>query len=133
VDCQRLSRGTLFEENAVKVKPITEHAQQPVQMDGATGVKMRMLVGPQDGANVFHMRHFEVAPGGNTPHHQHDYEHEVLILKGEGLVKGEQGDRPCRPGDVVWMPPNEKHQFRNTGDMPFEFICLIPAPQDCTS
>lgn len=115
----------------MRIKPITEHEQNPVTLPGADGVRMRMLVGARDGARVFHMRHFEIEPGGQTPHHTHDYEHEVLILKGRGTVKSEQGDRPGRAGDVVWVPPNEKHQFQNVGGEPLEFICLIPAPQDC--
>lgn len=116
----------------MKVKPIVEHTQNDVKMEGAASVKMRMLVGPEDGAKVFHMRHFEVAAGGHTPHHAHDYEHEVLILKGSATVKSEAGDRPAKAGDVVWVPPNERHQFENAGDGPLEFICLIPAPRDCT-
>lgn len=115
----------------MKVKAINDHPQTDVTMAGADGAKMRMLIGPADGASNFHMRHFEVRPGGFTPHHQHDYEHEVLILKGAGTLKSEQGDRPCKPGDVVWIPANEMHQFRNTGAEPLEFICLIPAPRDC--
>ncbi len=115
----------------MKVKPIAQHDQSDVAMPGAQGARMRMLIGPQDGAQIFHMRHFEVAPGGHTPHHAHDYEHEVLIWKGQGVVCGPQGERPCRPGDVVWVPPGEKHQFRNPGSEPLEFICLIPAPQSC--
>lgn len=115
----------------MKVKPIREHEQTPVQMEGATGAKMRMLVGPPDGAPNFHMRHFEVEPGGYTPHHQHDYEHEILILKGEGLAQSEQGERSFHAGDVIWVPANEMHQFRNTGSTPLEFICLIPAPKSC--
>lgn len=115
----------------MKVKPILQHDQSPVTMPGASGAQMRMLVGPEDGATTFHMRHFEVAPGGYTPHHQHAYEHEILILKGEGVARSEQGERPFRTGDVIWVPANEMHQFRNTGPVPLEFICLIPAPQDC--
>lgn len=115
----------------MKVRPIQEHEQVDVQMEGAVGIKMRMLCGPDDNANNFHMRHFEVAPGGNSPHHAHDYEHEVLVLGGSGVVKSEQGDRPFSTGDVIFVPPNEKHQFVNTGPEPLKFICLIPAPHDC--
>lgn len=115
----------------MKVLPISDHPQSDVTMPGASGAKMRMLVGPHDGARNFHMRHFEVQPGGFTPHHKHDYEHEVLILKGRGTLRSEQGDRPFQPGDVVWIPPNEMHQFQNNGPETVEFICLIPAPQDC--
>ena len=116
----------------MKVKPIVEHAQNEVQLEGAVGARMRMLIGPDDGARVFHMRHFEVAAGGHTPHHSHDYEHEILVLNGSGTITSAEGARPFQAGDVIWMPPNEKHQFRNTGSAPLEFICLIPAPEDCT-
>lgn len=115
----------------MNVQPIYDHPQKPVTMPGAQGAKMRMLVGPEAGARVFHMRHFEVEPGGFTPHHQHDYEHEILILRGSGVARSEKGERSLAPGDVVWVPPNELHQFLNTGATPLEFICLIPAPQDC--
>ena len=114
----------------MKVQQITDIAQNPVDLEGAAKVRMRMLIGPDDKAKVFHMRHFEVAPGGNTPHHSHDYEHEVIVLRGQGVVASAEGDRPIKPSDVVWVPPNEKHQFRNTGAEPLEFICLIPAPED---
>ncbi len=117
----------------MKVQPINSHRQEPVVMDGAKGAKMRMLVGPGDGASNFHMRHFEVDPGGCTPHHQHDYEHEILVLAGTGTARSEQGDRPFKQGDVIFVPPNEMHQFVNTGTESAEFICLIPAPESCVS
>lgn len=110
---------------------ITSQPQHEVSMEGAARVKMRMLIGPEQAAPTFHMRHFEIAPGGHTPHHQHDYEHEVLILKGAGTVRSEDGDRPFKPGEVIYVPPDEKHQFINGGQDACEFICLIPAPKAC--
>lgn len=115
----------------MKVKAIEQHEQNDVQMDGADRVRMRMLIGPEDRAENFHMRHFEVAPGGHSPHHRHDYEHEVLILTGGGVAKSPQGDRPFKAGDVVFVPANEKHQFVNSGNESLTFICLIPAPHTC--
>lgn len=117
----------------MKVKSIESHEQSPMPMAGAEQVKMRMLIGPDDGAANFHMRHFEVAPGGFSPHHQHNYEHEILILSGQGVAKSEQGDRPFKAGDVIYVAPNEQHQFLNNGDSPLQFICLIPAPCNCAT
>ena len=114
----------------MKVRSIDKHEQADVQMEGATETKMRMLIGPDDGATSFHMRHFEITPGGHTPHHSHDYEHEILILSGGGIVKSEQGDRPFTTGDVIFIPINEKHQFIQSGDNPCTLICLVPAPKD---
>lgn len=115
----------------MKVSPIDQHPQTDVAMEGASDVRMRMLVGAEDGATNFHMRHFEIAPGGFSPHHQHDYEHEVLVLSGEGVVKSEQGDRPISRDDVVFVPAGEMHQFVNKSDQPLTFICLIPAQNVC--
>ena len=116
----------------MKVRRIDEHEQTDVQMEGAFKAKMRMLIGPEDGAQNFHMRQFEVAPGGHTPHHSHDYEHEMLVLAGQGVAKSDQGDRPLSAGAVLFVPANEKHQFVNTGPEPLSFICLIPAPKNCS-
>ena len=49
----------------MKVQTIESHEQSVVSMEGASGARMRMLIGPADGARNFHMRHFEVEPGGS--------------------------------------------------------------------
>jgi quercetin dioxygenase-like cupin family protein len=72
------------------------------------------------------MRQFEVAPGGHTPRHSHPYEHEIFVMEGEGQVI--EGDQPhaLKAGDVVFVQPDEVHQFRNTGRASLKFLCLIP-------
>lgn len=106
---------------------LNQIAKQSVTMPGAEKVQMQLLCGPDDGAPTFAMRKFIVAPGGCTPKHQHDYEHEVLVLSGEGVVFGNNKEQPIKPGDVLFVPANELHQFRNTGGIPLQFICLVPA------
>ncbi len=98
----------------------------PVEMQGAEGCRIRLLVGERDGAPTFVMLQFEVAPGGHTPKHFHDYEHEVFVLEGAGTVLEGEKEFPLRAGDVVFVRPNEVHQFRNTGAAPLKFLCLIP-------
>ena len=100
--------------------------QKPVQMEGASGCKMRSLLGPAVGTPNFAMRQFEVAPGGHTPKHFHPYEHEVFVLEGNGVVLEDDAEHPLQPGDVVFVSPDDVHQFRNTGDVPLKFLCLIP-------
>lgn len=100
----------------------------PVTMEGSAGCRIRCLVGEPDGAPSFSMRQFEVAPGGHTPQHAHAYEHEVFVLEGAGTVLQAGRPHPLRPGTVVYVPPGEEHQFRNTGAGPLKFICLIPHP-----
>ena len=100
--------------------------QHVVQMEGASGCKVRWLVGEADGAPNFAMRQFEVEPGGFTPRHLHPYEHEVYVIAGEGVVYEGDNPHPLKAGDVVFVTPDEIHQFRNTGDVPLQFLCLIP-------
>ncbi len=104
---------------------------QPMQMDGVRDVTMRLLVGREDGAPTFAMRHFTVAPGGHTPRHQHPYEHEVLILRGQARVEEDATHHELRAGDAIFVPPDVVHQFENTGAEPLEFICLVPIQFDC--
>jgi len=103
----------------------TDVPAQDVEKD-ARGVSIRWLIGEEDDAPNFAMRHFEIAPGGYTPHHEHPWEHEVFVLAGTGTVVSGGGEEPLAPGDVVFMPAGEKHQFRNTGDDPLRLLCLIP-------
>lgn len=100
---------------------------QNVTMAGAENVQMQLLCGPDDGCPNFAMRRFVVAPGGCTPKHQHDYEHEVLVLAGRGMVYGNGQEQAVKAGDVLYVPANELHQFRNLADRSLEFICLVPA------
>jgi quercetin dioxygenase-like cupin family protein len=110
----------------MKVNHFTDVAEKPVEMEGSQGCTVRWLVGEPDGAPNFAMRRFEVAPGGFTPRHSHPYEHEVYVLEGEGEVfEGDQA-HPLRPGVVVLVKPDEVHQFRNTGQTPLKFLCLVP-------
>ena len=93
---------------------------------GCKGVTIRWLITKELGAPNFAMRMFEVEPKGYTPLHEHDWEHEVYVLEGEGIVVGKQGEKKIKHGDVVFMPKNEKHQFRNIGDDNLRFLCLVP-------
>jgi quercetin dioxygenase-like cupin family protein len=112
----------------MKVIHFEDVPSTPVEIPGASGCRIRCLIGPDDGAPSFTMRQFEVAVGGHTPRHTHAYEHHVFIMEGSGCVIDGDGERPLVPGTAVFIAPNELHQFRNTGPGPLKFLCLIPHP-----
>jgi quercetin dioxygenase-like cupin family protein len=93
---------------------------------GTSNLTVRWLITKEMGAKNFAMRLFEMGAGGHTPRHSHNWEHEVFILEGEGTVLGGTEEKPFKTGDVIYVPPNETHQFKNTGKKPCKFLCLIP-------
>lgn len=100
----------------------------PIAMDNelVKNVAGRVLLGKNDGANNFCMRLFEMGQEGHTPRHSHDWEHEVFVVSGKGevLLKGKW--HPMSEGTAVFVPPNEEHQFRNTGQASLSFLCVVP-------
>ena len=110
----------------MKVMAYEQAEQQKVEMPGSHDCKVRWLIGPRDGAPNFAMRQFEVASGGFTPKHSHPYEHEVFVLEGEGTILEGDTVQPIRSVDIIYVAPDEIHQFRNAGNGPLKFLCLVP-------
>ena len=112
-------------------RSIQNVAGSPINGLEANGITMKLLVGREDNAPNFAMRHFSIDPKGYTPSHSHDWEHEVLILSGEGELECEGEVTPIKNGDALFIPPNQNHQFRNVGSVQLDFICIVPIESDC--
>ena len=91
---------------------------------GAAG---RVVIGKADGAANFCMRVFELEKGGFTPRHRHDWEHEIFFHAGKGDVWHDGEWISVSPGSVAFIPGNEEHQIRNSGEEKLTFVCLIPS------
>jgi len=50
----------------------------------------------------------------------------VYVLEGEGFVRHEDREHPLGPGDAVFIPANQVHQFRSTESAHLRFLCLVP-------
>ena len=107
-----------------------EVTAQAVADPGASGVTMRWVLARPEGAPNFAMRMLELEPNGQTPLHEHAWEHEVFILEGQGQLMTKDGSREFAAGDAALVLPQEPHQFRNTGGSTLRFLCLIPLPKE---
>ena len=112
----------------MKVQHYTEVAPISVEeIEQATqGLTIRRVISGVDGATDFTMDVFEIRPGGYSAFHTHPWEHQVFVVRGAGVLIGAAGETPFGEGDVIFISPDEPHQFRNTGSSPVEFVCLIP-------
>jgi quercetin dioxygenase-like cupin family protein len=109
------------------IKKTSDVTANPVKMDGAKDVSVRVIFGPEDKAPTFAMRIFEMDGGGHTPFHTHPFEHEVVILSGEIAVATEKGPIPLKIGDMLLVNHNEQHQFKNlSATQKASFMCLVP-------
>ena len=118
------------------IRNLSAATLKAVDMAGVSGVKMAVMVGREDGAPNFALRQFEVEPGGHSPRHSHDYEHEVYIVQGGGTVLLNGMEQPIQAGDVVYVPADQEHQFRAAlagpaGPGGMKFLCLVPVTRNC--
>jgi quercetin dioxygenase-like cupin family protein len=111
----------------MKIIHYSEAEEKKYPSEQARNATGRVVIGQADGARNFCMRVFEISGGGITGKHAHEWEHEVFVHSGEGAIL--RGDRWARlaAGSVVFIPGNEEHQLKNTGEKPFIFVCVIPA------
>ena len=97
-----------------------------IEVPGAKNGTIRWLIAVKDGAENFALRLFEIAKDGHTPEHTHNWEHEIFVLEGEGMLISEDGDKPLKKGDFGFVPAMTLHQFRNTSEKTFKFLCVVP-------
>ncbi|MDQ7007814.1 MAG: cupin domain-containing protein [Acidobacteriota bacterium] len=113
------------------VRNVDRTPAEPMELEGAREVTLRMMISRRDGAPNFALRHFTVGVGGHTPRHRHDYEHENYIISGRGTVEADGEVREIGAGDVVLVPPGALHQYVNTHPRePLVMLCLVPTTFD---
>jgi quercetin dioxygenase-like cupin family protein len=103
--------------------------KQAILSDGTKveGVTVRWLIDENIGAKNFAMRRFEIKVGGKVPLHNHQQDHEIYILSGSGRFYNDKNEENrVNQGDIVYIPPNEKHAIDNLGEDNLVFICLVP-------
>ena len=96
----------------------------------AAGVSIRVAIAEEDGAKNSIMRILEIDPDGFTPLHAHDYEHLMFVVRGAGSVS--DGSKTCRleKEDVLFIPPGQTHQIKNTGDAELILVSVLPVERD---
>jgi len=107
----------------VYVTSVERVREYPVDVEGACKVRVKYLLHKGVGAKRLQLRLFTVDVGGYTSLEKHAHEHEVFILRGRALLRGGEQEVKLKPGNVIFIPSFEEHQFKNLGDEPVEFLC----------
>ncbi len=112
----------------MKVKNYRDVMAEPVLKE--PGVTVRWLVSELDEAPRYALRLYEIEPGCATTAHTHYWEHQVFVLAGKGVAIAGDEEASLGEGDMVYIPPGERHQFVNKDKQPFRFLMALPIPQN---
>jgi quercetin dioxygenase-like cupin family protein len=106
-------------ERDVEAKPVAAGRDTTIQV----------LISSQEGPN-FALRKFSMQKGGGMPRHTNTVEHEQYVLRGQARIGIGEQTHDVKQGDVVFIPAGVVHYYENTGEEPFEFLCIIPNRED---
>lgn len=94
--------------------------------EGSRGVRMRQLVGREDGAGKTAMHELVFAKGGYSAKHAHEWDHQLVVTSGRGVAVVDRRKIPLRPGVVLLVQLGEEHQFFQRGSEPLRFLTVTP-------
>ena len=68
-------------------------------------------------------------PGTLVPYHYHENRESVIfIIAGEGIEVIEGEENPVKEGDVMYIPPREKHSLINRSDKDLRYLEFYTVP-----
>lgn len=94
--------------------------------EGSHRMRMRQLIGREDGARKTSMHELIVGKGGFSAKHAHKWDHQLVVTSGRGLAVVDRRRIPLRPGVVLLVQAQEEHQFFQRGAEPLVFLTVTP-------
>lgn len=97
---------------------------------GWSRIIRKVLVGSHRESTKFHVRHFEILPGGYSSLEKHRHEHVVICVKGKGIVRTGRTKKTMGFMDVLYISPDTVHQLINPFEDSFGFLCIVNSKRD---
>ena len=116
-----------FRWDGVELEPYKLSAHRGGEFRGAS---RQVLVGKGGERVKFHLRYFEIEPGGFTSLERHRHSHVVIGARGRGLVRVGNAQYQLRPMDTIYIGPDQPHQLTAKGRASFGFFCIVDARRD---
>ena len=117
---------------------MTDISNENIVSKTSSGKKIYWMLASEIGAPNFELRYIEIPP--NVPlsrTSKHPHEHEVFIAKGKGILEGEENGQAYRvelvPGQAIFIPGHEEHQWLNPYEEPLCIICVVPKGAEAES
>src|SRR3989442_14322926 len=83
--------------------------------EGSHNVKMRQLIGHEDGARKTAMHELIISKGGYSAPHHHEWDHQLVVTEGRGvaIIGGKKNAR--RPGGGLLVQSNKEAPILQQG------------------
>jgi quercetin dioxygenase-like cupin family protein len=76
---------------------------------------------------------FRIHPGQHVAPHHNASTVTLTVLRGEGMLSGQDGERLCREGELVAYEPGERHGMRATDGELHLLATITPRPGERAS
>jgi quercetin dioxygenase-like cupin family protein len=90
---------------------------------GVAGDTYTILVMGKYTAGRYCLIDMYVPPAGGPPPHRHDFEESFMVLEGEVEVTFRGLEETIRAGQVINIPANAPHQFKNKSGQAARLLC----------
>jgi len=94
--------------------------------EGSLHVRMRQLIGREDGARRTALHELTLGKGGYSAKHAHEWDHQLVVTEGLGVAIVAGRKIPLRPGTVLLVQSGEEHTFLQRGTKPLRFLTVTP-------
>jgi quercetin dioxygenase-like cupin family protein len=91
--------------------PVIRNIKDTMSEDGSVARLITLDDNPPTCTLSYHV----IEPGKTSPHHIHEWEHEVYTIDGSGTLVCDGNQYPVKAGDAIFIPPNVDHYTLNDG------------------
>jgi quercetin dioxygenase-like cupin family protein len=116
--------STIPADDATRGLTLSEADDPGLPHLGVAGDTYTILLSGKDTAGRYCLIDMHVPPGGGPPPHRHDFEESFTVLEGEieATFRGQR--QTVRAGQVINIPANAPHQFRNESQEAARLLCM---------
>ena len=104
---------------------ILKKSSQEVKKEDAHGGSgsRKLYIADNEFRTIQGMTYGWLPVGNKYEWHKHENIDEIMyVIKGNGIVKDEDGEYPYNPGDIFMYPANLFHEIYNNGNIESEYI-----------
>lgn len=101
-----------------------------IDEEGSKGMRIKWITKDNfDASPCFCTREITIEPDGFTPSRRHEWEHQLVVLKGKGKILNRDGnpDIDLYPGMTVRIPPRTDHQIFSDSKGELLYLDIIPS------